>query len=102
MNKARSSPAVSRVSCVFHRENDPHHWPFSYIFKQSTNSSYPAFCTQHLIERTLPIELTGAAGNIVAHPVQAERDNNNSLGFQIGDVAYLPNMKHCINPCPNP
>lgn len=71
--------------------------PFSYIFKQSANSSYPAFCTQHHIEHTLPVELSGAAGNIEAHPVLAEHGDINSLGFRIADVAYLPDMKRIAN-----
>lgn len=71
--------------------------PFDYIFRQSANSSYPAFCTQHVIEHTSPIEVTGAAGNITAHPVLAEHGDINSLGFRIGDVAYLPDMKRIAN-----
>jgi phosphoribosyl 1,2-cyclic phosphate phosphodiesterase len=66
---------------------------FSYCFHQAPHSSYPAFCTQRHIEHGNPVVISGAGGVIEAIPLRVEHGDIHALGFRIGDVAYLPDMK---------
>jgi len=71
--------------------------PFAYIFRQAANSSYPAFCSQHVIGQAQPVEIKGSAGSIKAQPILAEHGDINALGFRMANVAYLPDMKRIAN-----
>lgn len=67
--------------------------PFGYCFKQAPSSSYPPFCQQATITHGVDSVIEGAGGAIVATPLVAEHGDIHALGFRIGDVAYLPDMK---------
>ena len=71
--------------------------PFSYIFRQAAGSSYPAFCSQHIVDQHTPIHINGAAGAIEAQPIIAEHGDIQALGFRMGDVAYLPDAKRVVD-----
>lgn len=66
---------------------------FNYIFHQSPNSSYPTFCTRESLEYGKTTTISGAGGDIKALPVLAEHGDIHALGFRIGSLAYLPDMK---------
>ena len=66
---------------------------FNYIFRQAPNSSFPAFCTHGTIEHDQLIPIKGDAGNLTVKPLVAEHGDIHSLGFRIGNVAYLPDVK---------
>lgn len=66
---------------------------FDYVFRQAPGSSYPAFCTQRSIEHGTAARISGAGGEIVATPLLAEHGDIHALGFRIGSLAYLPDIK---------
>ena len=66
---------------------------FGYIFKQAPNSSYPAFCSVEEIVHGVPTIIEGAGGQIKFTPIVAEHGDIHALGFRMGNVAYLPDMK---------
>ena len=66
---------------------------FDYVFRQAPGSSYPRFCTDHLINRRQAVNLAGAGGEISAIPLIAEHGDITALGFKIGNLAYLPDVK---------
>lgn len=66
---------------------------FGYCFRQAQGSSYPAFCTEKRIELEQPITVDGAGGCLTAVPIDVEHGDIHALGFRIGNVAYLPDIK---------
>ena len=66
---------------------------FGYIFHQAPKSSYPAFCTPMNIEHDKIISVDGAGGTLKFQPIVAEHGDIHALGFKVGNVAYLPDMK---------
>jgi phosphoribosyl 1,2-cyclic phosphate phosphodiesterase len=70
---------------------------FGYIFKQAPTSSYPAFCTHREIHHEESICIDGAAGSMDFLPLVAEHGDIHALGFKIGNLAYLPDMKRISN-----
>lgn len=66
---------------------------FGYIFHRAPNSSYPAFCTRHSITYGKVTTISGAGGDIDAIPLMADHGDIHALGFRIGSMAYLPDMK---------
>ncbi|ASJ74335.1 MBL fold metallo-hydrolase [Granulosicoccus antarcticus] len=66
---------------------------FGYCFNQAPGSSYPPFCNLGHIEHGQSTIIEGAGGSIEALPLLAEHGDIHALGFRIGDVAYLPDMK---------
>jgi len=66
---------------------------FGYVFHQAPQSSYPAFCTLKTIQQDTPVQINGAGGTIDLMPVKANHGDIHSLGFRVGNVAYLPDMK---------
>jgi len=66
---------------------------FGYIFNQAPGSSYPAFCSLQPIDENTSTRIEGAGGSIDILPVKADHGDIHSLGFRIGNVAYLPDMK---------
>jgi len=67
--------------------------PFGYVFHQAPQSSYPAFCTKEEITHGQNTRIMGAAGTIDFLPLLAEHGDIHALGFKMGPVAYLPDMK---------
>ncbi len=67
--------------------------PFGYCFHQSPGSSYPAFCQREIITHGVPSVVDGLGGSISAMPLLAEHGDIHALGFRIGELAYLPDMK---------
>ncbi len=61
---------------------------FSYAFIQPEGSSYPPILNMNLIDRDVTID--GAGGPITFIPFTVNHGAIDSLGFRIGDVAYLP------------
>jgi phosphoribosyl 1,2-cyclic phosphate phosphodiesterase len=63
---------------------------FSYAFIQPKGSSYPPILDMNLIDGDVVIE--GAGGAITFEPFLVSHGAIDSLGFRIGDVAYLPDV----------
>jgi len=69
---------------------------FGYCFHQAANSSYPSFCTEHRIVHPHPIEVAGPGGEMEILPILAEHGDIHALGFRVGGVAYLPDVKRVV------
>lgn len=65
---------------------------FSYCFAAPPGSSYPPILNANEITPPEPITINGAAGPIVATPVQQHHGSQGSLGFRVRDVAYSPDI----------
>jgi len=63
---------------------------FGYAFVQPAGSSYPPILDLNTIQGDVSIE--GAGGVITLHPFEVEHGSIDSLGFRIGDLAYLPDV----------
>ena len=63
---------------------------FGYAFNQPADSSYPPILDLHTISGDVTVE--GVGGAITLHPFEVEHGSIDSLGFRIGDVAYLPDV----------
>ncbi len=61
---------------------------FGYAFIQPEGSPYPPILDIHTISGDVTIE--GAGGPVVLHPFKVGHGSIDSLGFRIGDFAYLP------------
>lgn len=66
---------------------------FRYVFHQAAGSSYPAFCSLNTIVHGQTTTIHGAGGSLQAVPLLAEHGDIHSLGFRMGDVVYLPDVK---------
>lgn len=66
---------------------------FGYCFRQAPGSSYPSFCTERRITHPGEIAIDGAAGALRIHSLKAEHGDIHALGFRIGGLAYLPDIK---------
>jgi phosphoribosyl 1,2-cyclic phosphate phosphodiesterase len=65
---------------------------FGYCFAAPAGSSYPPILNANEISPPDPITIHGAAGPIVATPVQQYHGGQISLGFRVRDVAYSPDI----------
>ncbi|HCQ64562.1 MAG TPA: phosphoribosyl 1,2-cyclic phosphodiesterase [Rhodobacteraceae bacterium] len=63
---------------------------FGYAFVQPAGSSYPPILDLHTISGDVSVE--GAGGVLTLHPFEVEHGVIDSLGFRIGDLAYLPDV----------
>ena len=63
---------------------------FSYVFVQPEWSSYPPILD--LLDLDGPVTVTGAGGPLTFDPFRVGHGGIDSLGFRIGDVAYLPDV----------
>ncbi|MDJ0820872.1 MAG: MBL fold metallo-hydrolase [Paracoccaceae bacterium] len=63
---------------------------FGYAFMQPEGSPYPPILDMHTIDG--PFEITGAGGTIPLTPFEVDHGSIDSLGFRIGDLAYLPDV----------
>ena len=66
---------------------------FGYCFYTPPGSDYPPILSMHRLSPNVPVEITGAAGNLVALPFEVEHGTLRALGFRVGDLAYLPDVK---------
>lgn len=65
---------------------------FGYAFVQPRDSAYPPILTLKSIRGDKEIEIEGPGGQITLTPFQVDHGNIHSLGFRIGDLAYLPDV----------
>ncbi|MEO0371060.1 MAG: MBL fold metallo-hydrolase [Pseudomonadota bacterium] len=63
---------------------------FGYAFVQPEGSPYPPILELHTINGDISIK--GAGGEIVFQPFEVNHGSIDSLGFRIGDLAYLPDV----------
>lgn len=63
---------------------------FSYAFVQPKGSVYPPILNMNLIEGDVTVE--GEGGSITLVPFSVDHGPIDSLGFRIGNVAYLPDV----------
>ena len=63
---------------------------FGYAFVQPEGSAYPPILDLHPLNGTL--EIDGAGGAIRLEPFEVDHGRMPSLGFRIGDLAYLPDV----------
>ena len=63
---------------------------FSYAFVQPKGSPYPPILDLNLIDG--PVSVSGPGGDITFTPFEVEHGAMDSLGFRIGDLAYLPDV----------
>lgn len=63
---------------------------FGYAFVQPPGSDYPPILDLNDLEG--PVTVSGAAGPITFSPFSVIHGNISSLGFRVGDVAYLPDV----------
>ncbi len=61
---------------------------FGYAFVQPEGSPYPPILDLHMIGG--PVTVEGAGGPVVLEPFEVDHGSIDSLGFRIGDLAYLP------------
>ena len=63
---------------------------FGYAFVQPEDSPYPPILDMHTINGDVTIE--GAGGPVTLTPFEVNHGAIQSLGFRIGDLAYLPDV----------
>jgi len=63
---------------------------FGYAFVQPEGSDYPPILDLHTIRGDVTI--TGAGGAITLTPFEVAHGTIDSLGFRVGDLAYLPDV----------
>jgi len=63
---------------------------FGYAFVQPKGSPYPPICELNTIKGDTVIN--GAGGPLTFTPFEVEHGSIDSLGFRIGDLAYLPDV----------
>ena len=64
---------------------------FSYIFNTPNKSKYPPICELNLIS-SKDIIIQGAGGKINFRPLVVNHGDINSLGFKMGNLAYIPDV----------
>ena len=64
---------------------------FGYAFVQPKNSPYPPICDLATIDG--PFEVPGPAGPVPFRPFRVDHGSIDALGFRIGPLAYLPDVK---------
>lgn len=63
---------------------------FGYAFVQPEGSPYPPILNMHTISG--PFEVEGPGGPVSLRPFRVGHGSIDSLGFRIGDLAYLPDV----------
>lgn len=66
---------------------------FSYVFEQPEGSSYPPFCNAHRMVAGEAVRIDGEGGCVELMPLQVEHGDIPALGFRVGDLAYVPDVK---------
>ena len=70
---------------------------FGYCFHQAEGSSYPSFCKRHRFEHPASLQIEGPGGSVNVRSVKGEHGDIHALGFCIGSVAYLPDVKRVVD-----
>lgn len=65
---------------------------FGYAFMQPAGSPYPPILDLFTIDG--PFTIDGAGGPIALTPFAADHGSMDTLGFRVGDMAYLPDAVH--------
>ncbi len=65
---------------------------FGYIFKTPPGSYYPPIARLHVIDKHQPITIDGPGGRIEAIAFEQDHGQITSLGFRIGDFAYVNDL----------
>lgn len=63
---------------------------FGYAFVQPEGSPYPPILEMHTIDG--PVTINGPGGPVTLSPFKVNHGSIDSLGFRIGDLAYLPDV----------
>ena len=66
---------------------------FGYCFLQAPGSSYPPFLAERRIAHPGPFAVDGPGGPVGVRTVRAEHGDIHALGFRIGGLLYLPDVK---------
>jgi len=66
---------------------------FGYCYQQSEGTSYPAICNEHRIQAQQAIQISGSGGTIELLPFEVNHGDISALGFRVGDLVYLPDVK---------
>lgn len=66
---------------------------FGYCYQQAEGSSYPAICAEHRITASTSFTIDGAGGSINILPFEVQHGDICALGFRVGGIAYLPDVK---------
>ncbi|MBM7069907.1 MBL fold metallo-hydrolase [Actibacterium sp. 188UL27-1] len=69
---------------------------FGYAFVQPSGSPYPPILDLHTIKGDVVID--GAGGAVTLTPFTVGHGSIDSLGFRIGDLAYLPDVAEIYDP----
>ena len=64
---------------------------FGYAFETPPGSSYPPILRRHPIEG--PVRVEGAGGPVTLAPLPVEHGEMPALGFRVGGLAYMPDVK---------
>nr|HPG89965.1 MBL fold metallo-hydrolase [Hyphomicrobium sp.] len=65
---------------------------FAYCFKTPEHSAYQPILTGHMIDGSLPVEIKGAGGAIVATPIPQIHGDIISYGYRVSNLAYCPDV----------
>ena len=65
---------------------------FGYCFETPEGRSYPPIMIPHDVEPSVPIEVDGAGGVLIARPIVQEHGNIDTIGYRFGNVAYSPDI----------
>jgi len=66
---------------------------FGYCYQQTEGTSYPAICNEHRIHPLQKIQISGNGGTIQLMPFEVNHGDISALGFRVGDLVYLPDVK---------
>lgn len=66
---------------------------FDYCFRQAPGSSYPRFLIENRIVHPEAFAVSGPGGIVDVLPLLVEHGDIHALGFRVGDMAYLPDVK---------
>lgn len=70
---------------------------FGYCFHQAEGSSYPSFCNEHRFEHPVRLQIEGPGGAVGVDSLIGEHGDIHALGFRVGSVAYLPDVKRVVD-----
>ena len=70
---------------------------FGYCFRQAPGSSYPVFCTERRIVHPEPFAIEGPGGTLAVRTVLADHGDIDALGFRVGGLLYLPDVKRVVD-----
>ena len=69
------------------------HQAFGYCFKTPPGSNYPPILDETRIDQSKPFSIDGAGGTIGIKPILVGHGDIDALGFRVGNIAYLPDVK---------